>query len=906
MAACPTYLLCDIMDHAPVMNVTLKTAEDSAPTPMMVQYLEIKSRYPDALLLYRMGDFFELFFEDAEKASATLGIALTKRGKHKGADIAMCGVPVHALDQYLQKLIRHGHRCAICEQLEDPAEAKKRGYKSVVQRDVVRLITPGTLTEDSLLDSRARNYLAALTGSKGTREMALAYADISTGELVVTATDEARLAADLARINASEILVNDGFLNDGIWNAALEFCGAAITPMAASRFESSSAEHRLKTYFKIETLDSFGDFRRIDVAALGALLDYITITQVGNIPYLRSPRRESAEAGLLIDAATRTNLELTRSQSGERKGSLLSCMSETVTAGGARLLSDVIATPLADHNAINQRLDVVTHFFNDERLSAEVRVALKAMPDLERALARLTSGRGGPRDLANVRDALSAVANLQKTLTAQTNLAVMPKRLEALLHGLHSAPQNIAELFAKALSADLPLLARDGGFIASGYRADLDENRKLRDDTRQVIAALQAHYAQSSGVRTLKIKHNNVLGYFIEVTAQQADILKSSDGASSFIHRQTIASAARFTTTELGELEQKIALAASRVLAVELELFKEFVELVVDARVALSNAAQDLAEIDVHSSLATIAKQRRYVRPRLDDSLAFKIVGGRHPIVEEALTKQNDRKFAANDCDLSAEQKRLWLLTGPNMAGKSTFLRQNALIAILAQAGCYVPATEAHIGCVDRLYSRVGAADDLARGRSTFMVEMIETAAILNQATPRSLVILDEIGRGTATYDGLSIAWATLEHLHDVNCARALFATHYHELTALTSTLKQLHCATMKVKEWKGDIIFLHEVGEGSATRSYGIQAAKLAGIPQAVIARAGEVLKRLEDGKGTKQNLVSELPLFSVRPIEVKKDSLRERLESLRPDDVSPREALTLIYELKNLAKGD
>jgi DNA mismatch repair protein MutS len=685
----------------------------------------------------------------------------------------------------------------------------------------------------------------------------------------------------------------------------LEFCGAAITPLAASRFESSSAEHRLKAHFKIETLDSFGDFRRIDVAALGALLDYITITQVGNIPYLRNPRRESAEAGLLIDASTRTNLELTRSQSGERKGSLLACMSETATAGGARMLSDIIATPLADHVAINHRLDVVTHFFNDERLSGDVHRALKVMPDLERALARLTSGRGGPRDLANVRDALSAVASLQRILTVQTNLALMPHRLVSLIDELRRAPQNIAVLFVKALSVDLPLLARDGGFIATGYREDLDENRKLRDDTKQVIAALQAHYAEISGVRSLKIKHNNVLGYFIEVTTQQADILKSSDHVSRFIHRQSIASAARFTTTELGELEHKIALAASRVLAVELELFKDFVEMVVAARAVLSNAAQALAEIDVHSSLASIARQRRYVRPRVDDSLAFTIVGGRHPIVEEALRNQNNHKFAANDCNLSPEKKRLWLLTGPNMAGKSTFLRQNALIAILAQAGCYVPASEAHIGCVDRLYSRVGAADDLARGRSTFMVEMIETAAILNQATSRSLVILDEIGRGTATYDGLSIAWATLEHLHDVNCARALFATHYHELTALTSTLNQLHCATMKVKEWKGDIIFLHEVGEGSATRSYGIQAAKLAGIPREVIARAGEVLKRLEAGRGAKQDLVSELPLFSARPVETKKDSLRVRLENLRPDDLSPREALTLIYELKNLAQN-
>ncbi len=889
------------------MDSHVPPPEDAAATPMMVQYLAIKEQHPDALLLYRMGDFFELFFEDAEKASATLGIALTKRGKHKGADIAMCGVPVHALDQYLQKLIRHGHRCAICEQIEDPAEAKKRGSKSVVARAVVRLITPGTLTEDALLDAKSRNYLAALTGSKATGEMALAYADISTGEVVVTATDVQRLAADLATIGASEILLNEGFIAESNLHTILTESGASLTPLAASRFESIAAEHRLKSHYKVETLEAYGDFRRIDLSALGALIEYISITQVGNIPYLREPRREVPESGLLIDAATRTNLELTRSQTGDRKGSLLACMNETVTAGGSRLLADVVSRPLSDPDRINQRLDAVTHFFNDERLCTDLRVALKSMPDLERALARLTSGRGGPRDLAAIRDGLMAVTALQTLLSATQGLSTLPPRLKHLLEVLAAAPQHIAKTLALALADELPLLPRDGGFIAAGYRGELDENRKLRDETRQVIAALQSHYAETSGVRSLKVKHNNVLGYFIEVSVQQAEVLKASDAEARFIHRQTIASASRFTTTELASLEQKIALAASRVVALELELFKTFVESIIEVRAALSWAAQALAEIDVHTSLAYLARKRRYVRPIVDHSLAFEISGGRHPIVEEALRAQSDRSFAANDCNLSDDHKRLWLLTGPNMAGKSTFLRQNALIAILAQAGAYVPATKAHIGWVDRLYSRVGAADDLARGRSTFMVEMIETAAILNQATARSLVILDEIGRGTATYDGLSIAWATLEHLHDVNTSRALFATHYHELTVLTATLKQLYCASMKVKEWKGDIIFLHEVGAGTAERSYGIQAAKLAGIPSAVITRANEVLKRLEEGRERphKQNLLSELPLFSatIKPSVVARDELREKLGKLIPDELSPREALTLLYELKQLA---
>ncbi len=883
-------------------------AEESVVTPMMVQYLNIKAKHSDALLLYRMGDFYELFFEDAVKASATLGIALTKRGKHLGVDIPMCGVPVHAIDQYLQKLIRFGHRAAICEQIEDPAEAKKRGAKSVVARDVVRLITPGTLTEDSLLDSKARNYLAALTAFKGSGEMALAFVDISTGELAVVTTDEVRLGADLARINPSEVLLNDGLSDDILISEALKVSGGAVTSISASRFESVAAEHRLKSHFKVETLDSFGDFRRVDVAALGALIDYVAITQVGHMPYLRPPRREAENTGLLIDAATRANLELTRSLNGERKGSLLSCLTETVTAAGTRLLADVVARPIADAAIINARLDVVSYFYGSEQLCENLRAALKSMPDLERSLARITADRGGPRDLAAVRDSIYACKKLLSLLHTQQSLMQVPEQLSILFKQLGQVSVKLADELQQALSSELPLLARDGGFVARGYAFELDDNRKLRDDTRQVIAALQTQYAEVSGVKNLKIKHNNMLGYFIEVTAQQAEILKLSDAEQRFIHRQTIASAVRFTTIDLNELEQKIALAASRVLALELDLFKKFVGQVVDQKAVLSSAAMALAQLDVHVGFAHLARQRRYVRPIVDDGLSFHIEAGRHPVVEDALRHVSGRAFAANDCDLSEERKKLWLLTGPNMAGKSTFLRQNALIAIMAQMGSFVPAKSANIGVVDRLFSRVGAADDLARGRSTFMVEMIETAAILNQSTSRSLVILDEIGRGTATYDGLSIAWATLEHLHDVNMCRGLFATHYHELTALTSRLNHLHCATMKVKEWKGELIFLHEVAAGSAERSYGIQAAKLAGMPMSIIQRATEVLKKLEMGRNQSQkaSLLEELPLFSVNSntsvTALETDMLRERLMAISPDEVSPREAHALIYELKQI----
>ena len=882
---------------------------DTPATPMMAQYLEIKAHHQDALLLYRMGDFYELFFEDAEKASATLGIALTKRGKHRGADIPMCGVPVHALDQYLQKLIRHGHRVALAEQMEDPAEAKKRGAKSVVAREVIRLITPGTLMEDALLDSSSSNYLACLTGVRGTGELALSFADISTGELAVMASDGNRLAADLARLSPSEILVNETLFEEPGLKHILNGQDTALTSLPSSRFDSVSAEHVLRSHFQVETLEVYGAFRRLDLAALGALLDYIKITQVGRMPHLRPPKLERAESGLLIDAATRGNLELTRTLSGQRKGSVLDCLDETVTAAGARLLNNFVARPLAEPEAINARLDAVSHFFEDEALREKTRQALRGIPDLERALARLSTGRGGPRDLAAIAVGLKRTAELQNILRGGKRLTPVPLLMADILDQLHAAPHEMGAEFAKALADALPLLARDGGFIAASYSPPLDEHRALRDDTRQVIANLQAEYAALSGVKTLKIKHNNVLGYFIEVTAQHAELLKASPEAQRFIHRQSIASAVRFSTVELGELEQKIAVAGGRAVAMELEFFRSFGEQVMRERRALSAAAAAFAALDVFSSLAQLADKRRYTRPQVDSSLKFEITAGRHPVVEQALKTSGQRAFASNDSDLSVEHKRLWLLTGPNMAGKSTYLRQNALIAILAQVGSFVPAASAHIGVLDRLFSRVGAADDLARGRSTFMVEMIETATILNQATARSLVILDEIGRGTATYDGLSIAWAVLEHLHDANQSRALFATHYHELTTLAATLKQLHCATMNVKEWKGDIVFLHEVVPGAAERSYGIQAAKLAGLPTAVIHRATEVLKRLEEGKGQThiKSLAADLPLFaamSQQPVGPKADKLREKLDGLAPDELSPREALSLIYELKHLAK--
>lgn len=878
---------------------------------MMEQYLEIKAANPDCLLFYRMGDFYELFFGDAETASRALGIALTKRGKHLGEDIPMCGVPVHAANEYLQRLIRLGHRVAVCEQLEDPADARKRGYKAVVRRDVVRLVTPGTLTEDSLLDSGRPNYLAALARVKSDDSLALAWADISSGELAVTLTNRARLAADLARLEPGEIILPDSLLTDPTLAQLLNQSGAALTPLPSVRFDSASSERRLQQHFGVTALDAFGTFSRAEVASLGGLLDYILLTQVGRSPLLRSPRREEQGGAMLIDPATRANLELTRTLAGERAGSLHTAIDMTVSAGGARLLVERLTNPLTDVEKINRRLDEIGYFLEAGHMRAIVREEMARLPDMARALGRLSLGRGGPRDLAVLQDGLTRCASLVKILGTEEGLALRPPGIVSTLSILADAPVDLTKELERALADDLPILARDGGLVREGYVPELDEHRKLRDETRQVIAGLQATYAEITGIRSLKIRFNNVLGYFIEVSAQNSTALTTPEQAARFIHRQTMAGAMRFTTTELADLESRIAAASDRALAMEVEIFDRLVAEVMTVAPVISRICGALDTLDVTTALSELAERRRFVRPKIDSSLAFNVKDGRHPVVEQALERSASGTFISNSCDLAGDKARLWLLTGPNMAGKSTFLRQNALILILAQMGAYVPAAAAHIGVADRLFSRVGAADDLARGRSTFMVEMVETAAILNQATPHSFVILDEIGRGTATFDGLSIAWATVEHLHEINRSRGLFATHYHELTALSSRLPHLANATMKVREWKNEVVFLHEVIEGVADRSYGIHVAQLAGLPKAVIERASAVLALLEKSETatTRKEFTDDLPLFAAaRPQAAaaadrrEPDAVRRKLRGIIADELTPREALDLIYELKQL----
>ncbi len=912
----------------PAGRVTPKASDNVARvTPMMEQYIEIKTANPDCLLFYRMGDFYEMFFDDAETASRALGIMLTKRGKHLGRDIPMCGVPIERADEYLHRLIALGHRVAVCEQLEDPAEARKRGAKSVVRRNVIRLVTPGTLTEDSLLDARRNNYLLALARSRasaGDDRFALSWIDISTGEFRVAECDRASLAAEIARIEPGEIIVSDALYADTELAPFLRSL-PALTPLTRDVFDGATAERRLASFFAVATTASFGALSRIELTAAAAAVTYVERTQIGKRPPLSVPARESAGATLAIDQATRGNLELVRTLAGERRGSLLAAIDRSVTAAGARLLAQRLAAPLTDPAEIAHRLDAVAVFVDDAAARNDLRTRLKAAPDLARALSRIVVGRGGPRDLAAIRDGIVAAAEFSARLS---NLAALPRDIAQAAAALRRPDPAIAAALQGALAEELPVSRRDGGFVRPGCEPALDEARALRDESRRVIAALQVRYAETAGIRALKIRHNNVLGYFVDVSAQHGERLMAAPLNATFIHRQTTAGQVRFTTTELGELEAKIATAAERALALELEIFDRLAETVAKAGAAIAEAANAIALIDVGCALAALAVERDYRRPEVDGSLAFAIAGGRHPVVEQALIAGGG-PFVANDCDLSpppppfppphagegreGEAGRIWLVTGPNMAGKSTFLRQNALIAVLAQMGSFVPARSAHIGVVDRLFSRVGAADDLARGHSTFMVEMVETAAILNQAGARALVILDEIGRGTATFDGLSIAWATIEHLHEANRCRTLFATHFHEMTALAAKLPRLHNATMRVKEWQGDVVFLHEVVPGAADRSYGIQVAKLAGLPESVIERAKVVLAQIEaeDRTSPARALIDDLPLFSAaRPAPTpQRDSalaaVIEALNALHPDEMSPREAMEALYALKaRLAK--
>ena len=846
---------------------------------MIAQYLALKDEAPDCLLFFRMGDFYELFFDDAVAASATLDIALTKRGEHAGTPIPMCGVPVHAADGYLARLIKGGHRVAIAEQIEDPAEARKRPGKSLVARAITRVVTPGTLTESGLLEPKRANWLAAVAPGGG-----LAWCDLSTGAFGTRACTPAELAAELARLSPAELIAPEG------WD------GGPATPRPPHEFAPRRGEALIKARFGVATLDGFGRFSDAEIAAAGALLAYVEATAKGSVPLLSPPRPELPGSTMAIDAATRTSLELARGASGTRAGSLEACIDRTVTAGGGRQLAADLGGPLTDAAAIAARLNLVAWFEAGGVLRVRTREALAAMPDVARALGRLAVGRWTPRDLGAMRDGLALALALKGALTAGDGPALLTETLARI--GSHGA---LVEALRRALVPEPPADVSAGGSIAPGHDAALDALRETARDGRTAVIALETRLRGETGVAALKIRHNGVLGYHIEVAARFADPLMAAD--SGLIHRQTLAGVVRFGSVDLAALGARIAQAGDHALAAEAAHLEELRGLALADAAAITETAAALARIDVAAALADLAATESWVRPRVDATTAFHIESGRHPVVEAAVKAARGR-FVANDCDLSADA-RLWLVTGPNMAGKSTFLRQNALIAVLAQAGSFVPAKSAHIGVIDRLFSRVGAADDLAQGRSTFMVEMVETAAILSGATARSLVILDEVGRGTSTYDGLAIAWAVLEAVHDDLQCRCLFATHYHELVQLKARLQSLATVNVAAREWKGDLVFLHEVRPGAADRSYGLAVARLAGVPAPVIGRAKSVLARLEANRDKTGGLaagLTDLPLFGAAVPEPAGDPLRTRLAAIDPDAVTPREALDLLAELKGL----
>lgn len=886
-------------------------------SPGMRQYLEIKEKYPDYLVFYRMGDFYELFFDDAKKASTAMNIALTKRGKLDGEDVPMCGVPFHAYEQYMAKLIKAGYKVAICEQMENPEDARKRGYKSVVRRDVIRLVTSGTLTEDTLLDSRKNNYLLCLCKQNGA--YGLAWLDLSTGEFytktmrVSAKTEAMEVLGILAKLQPAEILISDSLLqNPGLFQIFNEY-KEKLSVLPQARFNYAGSHKTLTDFYKVVTLDAFGEFEKSEIIAAGMILDYVENTQKGKMPRLSYPQKINDSLYMEIDAATRKNLDLL---DGPHGNSLLAVMDRTVTGGGARLLAQRISMPLIDLAAIEERLDAVDFFYKHDETGQRLQAILKCCPDLERCVSRLSVGRGGPRDLKAIWQTLNALPKVRQSIRMYHRTDVvdeMPAAIENIL-GRFGNHCTLEEKLGRALidpkqeEKDLPNLARDGDFIVNGFSADLDAVRTLRDRGQVMIKNLEGRYKEQTGIEHLRIKYNNVIGYFIEVPNKFTTQLLNNP---KFIHRQSVLNAARFVTSELTELENNIRGAQDKALALELAIFDDLVHDIMLSADDISKTAFALAELDVAAAMADLALENNYCRPKVDDSLLFEVECGRHPIVEAAIKKNHSGTFVGNNCSMNQEDNRIWLITGPNMAGKSTFLRQNALIAIMAQSGSFVPAKSAHIGLVDKVFSRVGASDDLSRGRSTFMVEMVETASILSRSGERSFVILDEIGRGTATFDGLSIAWSVVEYLHEVNKCRALFATHYHELASLAEKLSALTLHCMKIKEFNGQVIFLHEVIEGAADRSYGIHVAKLAGLPKAVISRSEQVLKQLEKENQGKAavDLADTLPLFAFTQEKMaesaeKISAVEQALSEVDPDNLTAREALDKIYQLKELLK--
>ncbi len=853
-------------------------------TPMIQQYYELKANYKDCLLLFRLGDFYELFFDDAVRAARLLNITLTRRGKKEGEDIPMCGIPFHAADSYISRLVKQGCKVALAEQMESPEEAKRRGHKSIVKRDVIRVITAGTLTEESLLDPKNPSYLVALVGDiKG---VAVAAADISTGICLRELVSEHELEGVLSRLSPQEILMTEKLSQIPSLVESLIPYKAKITHQVDSRFDYENNQEKIKKFYGVASLDALGSWSDLEVKAVGALLDYISLTQKSKDVALGVPMGLRSGDYLQMDASTQRNLEIFTTLRGEKRGSLLEAVDYTCTAAGGRALRHALAYPFARLEPIQNRLDQVAALLEERSLRESLEEILKKCPDGERAFGRLAYNRGGPRDLKMLERALGVGRQVHDLLKGT------PLEAQACFSELSAlvGMGGLEEKLARALVEAPPILAREGGFVKSGYLQQLDELRHLKDHGHQEIATLQARYVRETGIPSLKIKFNNILGYYIEITAAHRQRVPEQ-----FIHRQTLVNGARFSSVELTEIQEKLHSASSQCLEIEATLFQGFVRDVLGCAQGLAALFKLIAELDLVRGLAELAHQRAYGRPHFVEAPSYRVLKGRHPVVEAALSNAR-APFAPNDCSLSCDG-HVHLVTGPNMAGKSTYLRQNALIVLLAHVGSFVPAESAELGLVDRLYSRIGASDDLARGHSTFMVEMIETAAIINQSTSRSFVILDEMGRGTSTYDGMALAASTLEYLHDRLKCRALFATHYHELVDLKESLPCLRCYTMDVKEWEGKIIFTHTLKEGAADKSYGIQVAQLAGLPEGLLKRAREFLELWEKKGQTPANRAG--PSASLSPVPTPINPILRALLSVEINDISPKQAFDILYGL-------
>ena len=866
-------------------------------TPMFQQFLEIKADNLDCLLFFRMGDFYELFFEDAVIASKELDIALTSRGKYDGDPVPMCGVPHHAYMPYLEKLTKNNYKVAICEQTESPKEAKIRGgTKALVKREVVRIVTPGTLTEEILLDADKNNFLLSINTNN--KNIGISWLDVSTGELYTEECSKNNFLSVIARIRPSEILLMDTV--DNYYSDLIKKTfDCVVSPLIQNINNSKKAEKLICLHFGVKTLASFGIFSENEIVTCWSLLDYVSLTQKGNLPPIRFPKSIKNESLMRIDSSTRKSLEISQTLIGNKKGSLIDAVDMTLTAVGARQLDKDISAPLTNIEEINGRLDMIDFLIDSNTVRDSIRKILKSSADIDRAKARVILSRGGPRDLESIKLGIEGAHNLDNILD-NNKFEKFPKDFIALKKHLNLCSELLNSL-KSILSENLPLFVKDGGFVKKGYSKELDEVCSFRDQSRQHILEMEVEERAKTGLTSLKIKYNNVIGYFFEVTQLQKKKFLEIKNAERFIPRQSLKGAARFVTEALSRLSESISNAAEQAIEIELRIFEEIKSLINAQHDALANISYSLSRLDVASSLAEVSILHNFVRPNILDDQNLEIIGGRHPSVELVMKKNGENKFFSNDCHLDQEDK-IWLLTGPNMAGKSTFLRQNALITILAQSGSFVPAEKASIGIVDSLFSRVGSSDDLASGRSTFMVEMLETAAILNQAGKKSLVIMDEVGRGTSTYDGLSLAWSILEHLHNTSHSRTLFATHYHELTKLSETLPSLSCHTMQVKEWENKVIFLYTVMSGVAKGSYGIHVASLAGIPNSVLRRAKKILQEFETS-GTRNNLSKEEKEVSTSKF-IKTNNKTEIINNLindmsviNLDALSPKEALDKLY---------